>query len=806
LNSKKKGPQDKIEDWFKSMNWKPAKFQKETWQAYAQKNAGMINAPTGSGKTYSIMLPCIADGQENDKGVQMIWITPIKALSKEIFLAAERAIIGLHSKWRVALRTGDTTTSERKKILTNPPQILITTPESIHVMMASKGYADFFKSLKCIVVDEWHELMGSKRGVQVELAMSRFRGLNNHLKVWGISATIGNMEGASDVLHGIFNQDVLFVKSNAEKKIEVKTLLPEDIEKFPWAGHLGLTMVKKVIPIILNSKTTLIFTNTRAQCEIWYQKLLDAHDDFAGVMAMHHGSISKELRDWVEESLHEGKLKLVVCTSSLDLGVDFRPVETIIQIGSPKSISRFMQRAGRSGHQPGATSKIFFVPTNSLELIEAAALRSSIKKNKIEKRIPYYRSFDVLIQYLMTLAVSEGFNGNKILQEIRTTFSFADITDDEWNKVLNFLLFGGKSLGAYDEYRKLEIVDGIYKVESKAIAYRHRMSIGTIVSDAMMQIRYVKGTYLGTVEEYFISNLEEGDTFWFAGRSLELIRIKDMTVQVKDSKKKNGKIPSYMGGRLAFSSQMSDELRSKMNDYLNNEIVDVEVKALIPLFETQKGRSCLPRIDEFLIEYYQSDEGYHLMIYPFEGRNVHEGLASLIGKRLSRILPISFSIAYNDYGFELLSDKKIDVDLLINKSLFSDENLMTDIQASMNAIELAKRNFRDIAKISGLIFQGYPGKPKKDRHLQSSSQLLFGVFREYEPDNLLYLQTYEEIRIFQFEEERMRSAISRIQELNFKIIHLKKPSPFSFPLMVDRLREKMTSEKIEDRIAKMLLI
>lgn len=489
----------------------------------------------------------------------------------------------------------------------------------------------------------------------------------------------------------------------------------------------------------------------------------------------------------------------------LDLGVDFRPVESIIQIGSPKGVSRFIQRAGRSGHQPGALSKIYFVPTHALELVEAASLRTSIDNQQLDERIPYFRSFDVLTQYLMTLAVSDGFVPIETFAQIKKTFSYKYITEEEWLKVLNFLVHGGNTLSVYDEYQKIVIDKGVYTVENKGIALKHRLSIGTIISDAMMQVKYVRGARLGAIEEWFVSQLEPGDAFWFAGRSLELVRIKDMTAQVKDSKKINAKIPSYMGGRLSFSSQMSEVLRNKIDEYLKNLHQDVEISKLSPLFEMQRERSCLPGKDDLLIEYFETDQGFHLLIYPFEGRNVHEGMAAFIGKRLSRILPITFSIAMNDYGFELLSDKKIEVNQYINKNLFSVKNLFEDIQASMNAVEMAKRKFRDIALISGLVFQGYPGKQKKERHLQSSSQLLFNVFHEYEPDNLLYLQTYEEVRTFQLEEARLRKALERIKKQNIIIQEIERPSPFSFPLIVDRLREKLSSEKLEDRIKKMMI-
>ena len=446
--------------------------------------------------------------------------------------------------------------------------MLITTPESLHLLLAQKGYEEFFGNLKAVIADEWHELMGSKRGVQVELALSRLKTIVPGLKVWGISATIGNMDEAIAALLGDYYQQKKFtvIKADIEKKVEVVSVMPESVEMMPWSGHLGIRLLQHVVDIVKQSTTTLIFTNTRSFAEIWYQKMLDKAPELSGLIAMHHGSISQELRSWVEDQLHEGKLKAVVCTSSLDLGVDFRPVETVIQVGSPKGVARFLQRAGRSGHQPGAVSKIYFVPTHSLELMEAAALREAIKQKIVEDRLPYIRSFDVLIQYLLTLAVSEGFKPEEILPEIRTTFSFASITDEEWYWLLNFITTGGDSLQAYDEYRKVIIDQGIYKVENRAIAMRHRLSIGTIVGDSSMFVRFVSGKYLGTIEEYFISRLGPGDVFWFAGKNLELVRIKEMEVHVRKSNRKSGAVPSWQGGRMPLSSQMSAMIRYKLDE------------------------------------------------------------------------------------------------------------------------------------------------------------------------------------------------------------------------------------------------
>ncbi|HEV8515512.1 MAG TPA: ligase-associated DNA damage response DEXH box helicase, partial [Cyclobacteriaceae bacterium] len=655
---------------------------------------------------------------------------------------------------------------------------------------------------------EWHELMGSKRGVLMELALSRLKTIAPGLKIWGISATIGNMEQSMQVLLGDYFENkrkTIIIRADIEKKIEIISVFPDEVERLPWSGHLGIVLLEKVIPIILQGKSTLIFTNTRSFAEIWYQKLLDKAPELSGTIAMHHGSISAELRNWVEDQLHEGKLKAVVCTSSLDLGVDFRPVETIIQVGSPKGVARFLQRAGRSGHQPNATSKIYFLPTNSLELTEAAALREAMNKKIVEDRIPYIRSFDVLIQYLVTIAVSDGFYPDQIFKEIKNTFCYSSISEEEWHWVLNFITTGGAALTAYNEYRKVISDEGLLKVENKRIAYRHRLSIGTIVGDNTLWVKYVSGKFLGSIEEYFISRLNVGDVFWFAGKSLELVRIKEMEVHVRQSKRKSGKVPSWQGGRMPLSSQMSEMIRLKIDEAATGKEKDEEMIFLRPLMHLQKERSHLPKRNEFLIEYFHSDEGYHVVMYPFEGRNVHEGMAALIAYRLAQIKPLTFSIAMNDYGFELLCDQEIPIYEAVETNVLGEENLIKEIQASINSTEMARRKFRDIAAISGLVFKGFPGKPIKEKHLQSSSQLFFNVFNEYDSTNLLLLQAFEEVMDFQLEEARLRQALQRIHHQKIIITEPDRPTPFAFPIMVDRTREKLSSEKLEDRIRKMMV-
>src|SRR6187399_3574110 len=816
-----------IVEWLSSKDRRPFLFQEQSWQHIINGQSGLVNAPTGCGKTYSVFLGAVIDfinhhpddyKKRKNSGLQLLWITPLRALATDIGRAMEEVIAALGINWKVGIRNGDTSTTERAKQKKQMPEVLIITPESLHLLIGQKGYAEIFSSLKIIAVDEWHELLGSKRGVQVELAVSRIIGVRSsavtsnlksqtsNISVWGISATIGNLEEASEVLLSSLKKKGVMVKAEMKKQIEVESIFPDEIEKYPWAGHLGIKLIHKVLPIIHESKTTLIFINTRGMSEIWYQQLLNASPDLAGVIALHHGSVERELREWVEENLHTGKLKAVVCTASLDLGVDFRPVETVIQVGSPKGVARFLQRAGRSGHQPDAVSKIYFLPTHSLELIEAAALKSAIKEELIESRVPMLLCYDVLMQWLCTLAISDGFVADEIFEEIRSTYCYREISEDEWRQILHNLTSGGNALQQYDEYKKVEVIDGMYRVTSRRIAMRHRLHIGTIVSEPMMKVQLLHGGFIGVIEEWFISRLTPGEVFSLAGRKLEYVSSKDMTAYVRRSTAKKSIVPSWQGGRMPLSANLGKKLRETLDEVTGCWMLDTgnkELSALQPLFELQQELSHLPKANELLIEQIETDEGHHLFVYPFEGRLVHEAMAAILAYRISRITPITFSFAMNDYGFELLSDQPIPLDDSNVYELFSPENLFEDVQRSVNSTEMAKRKFRDIATIGGLIFQGMPGERKKARHLQASASLLFNVFNEYEPHNLLLRQSYNEVFAQQMEETRLRDMLNRIQRSKIILTFPNQYTPFCFPIKVDSMREDLSSEKLEDRVRKM---
>jgi ATP-dependent Lhr-like helicase len=805
------------ENWFQKQDWKPFPFQKESWNAFLEGKHGLLNAPTGSGKTYALWFPIVLNYIKNNpdyktkhkKGLKAIWITPLRALSQEIKQSAERITQDLETQMTVGIRTGDTSAKERAKMRTNMPDLLITTPESLQLLLSSKDYKKTFKNCSAIVVDEWHELLGTKRGVQMELGLSRLKTICKELRIWGISATIGNLEQAREVLLGPTSPELensVLVKANLNKKITVKSIVPKEMETFPWRGHLGLHLLDQVVPIINNSKTTLLFTNTRSQCEIWFQKILEKYPEFAGEMAMHHGSINKETRLWVEQAIRNESLKAVVCTSSLDLGVDFAPVETVVQIGGPKGVARFLQRAGRSGHRPGKESVIYFLPTHAIELVEASAMQKAVLNSAVEDRIPYLNSFDVLIQYLTTLAVSDGFYPDEIYPEIKQTFCYQTLTEEQWQWLLNFLVMGSQSLKSYDEYKKVEVEeDGKFKVNSRAVAMRHRFQIGTIVGDATISVRYQKGGYIGSIEEYFISKLSPGDVFTFAGRNLEFIRIKGMAAHVRNSSKRTNKVPSWMGGRLSFSAKMSELLRQELyTAELEFDQQSEEIQALQPMFAKQREESLVPQPHQFLIETFKTRDGYHHMFYPFEGRAIHEGMSSLLAYRVSLLMPITCSLAFNDYGFELLSDREINIQEILDNNLFTPEYMLSDLQKSLNSNEMARRKFRDIAVISGMVFTGYPEKGVKMKHLQSSSELLFDVFRDFEDDNLLYQQAFTETFEHQLEEGRLRLALERIAEQDVVWKKCSQPTPLSFPIITDRLREKLSNEKLADRIQRMI--
>ncbi len=791
--------------WFSDLGWTPFEYQSTVWRRFLKGESGLVHSATGSGKTLAAILgPMLAKGAEDLQGLRVLWITPLRALSHDTERALREAASVFAPEWRVETRTGDTPSSVKAKQAKEMPQILVTTPESLNLLLSYPHSRSSLSAVDCVIVDEWHELMSSKRGVQTELALARLRMWNPDVRTWGLSATLGNLPEALTVLMGIGRKGSL-VTGDVPKHIVIDTLLPESIERFPWAGHLGVKMLPQVIEAIESSCSCLVFTNTRSQTEIWHQAIVTARPDWKGVGETHHGSLDRGVRDAVELGIKSGRLRCVVCTSSLDLGVDFSPVDRVLQVGSPKGVARLLQRAGSSGHQPGSVSRITCVPTFALELIDISATRQGAIDGRIEKRASLSTPLDVLAQHCVTVALGGGFAKNELLAEVRTSHAYATLTDGEWQWTLDFVMRGGSSLKAYPEYHKVIEVDGVCRVDDRKIGLRHRLSIGTIVSDAAVQVQYVHGGQLGSVEESFASRLLAGDQFLFGGTILEFVRLREMTCWVRRAKKLKGAVPRWMGGRLPLSNELAQSLRERLDEAARGVFASPEMAKVKPLLEVQGRWSAIPKANELLIEEHQSREGHHLFIFPFEGRLVHEGLAALFAYRISRRQAITFSMAMNDYGFELLSNEKADVHDAVESGLFAKAGLLEDIPASLNAAEMARRQFREIARVAGLVFQGYPGSNKSARQIQASSGLFYDVFTKYDPTNLLLDQARREVLERQLEASRLVQSLERLSRSRILITAPSHPSPLAFPILVDRLRQTVSSERVGTRIERMAL-
>lgn len=801
---------DLAKAWFAKRGWKPFAFQRRVWAAVERGESGLLHASTGAGKTYAVWLAALRAFKAEAQGrhaapLQVVWVTPMRALAADTARALQMPLDDLGLPWSVGIRSGDTGSAERAQQARRLPSVLVTTPESLTLLLTRAQAREDFATLRLVVVDEWHELLGNKRGVQLQLALARLRHWHPSLPTWGLSATLGNLQHALDVL---LPQGGLLVQGRQDKQLQVDTLLPTAIERFPWAGHMGLKMLDQVNREIDASTSCLVFTNTRAQAELWYQALLEVRPEWAGLIALHHASLARDTRDWVERSLKQGNLKAVICTSSLDLGVDFLPVERVLQIGSAKGIARLVQRAGRSGHAPGRRSRVTLVPTHSLELVEAAAARHALAAGHIEARHSPRLCMDVLVQHLVSMALGSGFHPQQLLAEVRSTWAFSELRDSQWQWALDFVCHGGSSLSAYPDYQRVERQpDGTYKVASERLARRHRMSIGTIVSDASLQLKYWSkgggGKALGSVEEAFIARLRPGDTLVFAGRVLELVRVENMTAYVRRSTARKAAVARWNGGRMPLSSELADALVEQLGAASQGRFQSPEMRAVRPLLALQAQWSALPTPETLLAETFKSRQGWHLFLYPFAGRMANLGLANLIAWRVSRVQPLSVSIAVNDYGFELLSPGNVDWATHLPQALGT-EHLLDDVLASLNAGEMALRRFREIAQIAGLVFGGYPAAQKSLRQIQASSGLFYEVFRKHDTGNLLLAQARDEVLNEELEIERLHRQLLKMGQLQLELRPLKRPGPLAFALLVEGMRETLSTERLADRIARMV--
>ena len=849
----------RLDAWFAARGWTVFDFQEEAWRAYRAGESGLIHAATGTGKTLAAWLGPVLEwldesardsrdtrdsGDTRDAGdtgdaqcardtqdtrgtgiprspartgagkkptappLQVLWLTPLKALAADTLQSLAEPLAELAPAWTLEARTGDSSSAVRARQRRRLPSALVTTPESLSLLLSRPEAREAFAELRAVVVDEWHELLSGKRGTQTELCLTRLRAWRPGLRTWGLSATLGNPDTALAALVGVANVRAgrgRLVRGLAAKAVDIRTLLPEDLTRFPWAGHLGLQMLPEVLQVIEAGRSTLVFTNTRAQTERWYQAILDARPDWAGQIALHHGSLAADSRRWVEAGLSSGGLRAVVTTSSLDLGVDFSPVEHTVQVGSPKGVGRLLQRAGRSGHQPGAASRLYLAPAQAFDLLEAAAARAAVAEGAVEPREPLAAPMDVLIQHLVTIAVGGGFEAEAMYAEVRDAHAYRDLPRADWEWALRFLTQGG-ALAAYPEYRRVVIEDGLHKVTDRGLAARHRANVGTIVGDAQITVAFVGGARLGEVEESFIARLNTGERFVFAGRSLELVRVRDLHAYVRLARGPADVVPAWTGGGLPISAELAAAVRGLVDAARRGVFASPELEALRPLLAAQARLSRLPAAGEWLIEALRTRAGHHLFFYPFAGRAANEALAALTAHRLSRRAPVTFSFAANDYGFELRSAVAAPLEAALAEGLLSPEGWREDLEAAVNAAELAKRRFREIARVANLILQGrHPGERKSLRQLQTSGGLLFQVFRKHEPDNLLLRQAREEALERGLQAGRAGAALTEATAGGVALTRPPRLTPFGFPLVVEGLRARLSSESLAERIGRMRL-
>jgi ATP-dependent Lhr-like helicase len=801
-------PASQLQPFFKAKGWKPFPFQKETWAAYQDGKSGLLHAPTGLGKTLAVFLGPLEEtlraGKPEDS-CQVLWLTPLRALAADTLRALREPLETLAPHLRAEARTGDTSSAIRARLRNKLPYTLVTTPESLSLMLTHADMREKLSHLRCVIVDEWHELLGTKRGVQAELCLARLRAWFPELRTWGLSATLGNLQEARDVLIPPGRADAVTVSADLTKKILIRTLIPKEIDRFPWSGHIGTRLGSQVVKTLEKATTTLLFTNTRSQTEIWFQELLSLRPDWQGKIAMHHGSLDRAERDFAENGLRDGSLKCVVCTSSLDLGVDFSPVDQVIQVGSPKGIARLLQRAGRSGHQPGKTSEIIGVPANALELVEFAAARDAALARNLESRKPLEKPLDVLVQHLVTCAIGEPFLPDRMREEIQSSYAYRHLTDAEWEWCLGFISNGGKALAVYPRYQKAVLdEEGRYTVTDKRLIQQHRLSIGTISSETGVTIKFANGTTLGTVEESFISKIKPGSQLIFAGRRLELVRLVQRSATVKPATRKTkGQIAIWGGAKMPLSTELSHAIALRLKGHGTPA---AEMDAVRPILDLQQRWSRLPDDETLLVEHTRSREGEHLFLFPFAGRLVHEGLGALMAHRISRDTGEAIQSTQNDYGFSLNSRRGLFLDEKSIHEYLTAENLLDDLISCMNTAELARRQFREIARVSGLILQTPPGRPQRShREIQSSATLLYEVLHRYDPENLLLEQSRREILEKQLEFTRLHHVIQQLQNRPVHFQETEHLTPMAFPLWADRLQAIHTGPDAVTRLESMLV-
>lgn len=781
-------------DWFKTKGWAAYPHQLEMIEQANNGKSILLIAPTGSGKTLSGFLPSLIDlTQRPHQGLHTLYLSPIKALAVDIARNLETPLSEMGLPITVETRTGDTPQAKRNRQRVRPPNMLMTTPESLELMLSWPDADRLFGSVKMIIIDEIHALAGTKRGDLLSLSLAALRSLAPQSQSIGLSATVAKPERFTPWLAS--HQDSLCVlKPDLTKAIDL-SILETEAGRLPWAGHGGLYAAKEIYALITKHRPCLVFVNTRAQAEMLFQALW-VHNDLTLKIGLHHGSLEVGLRRKTEAAMARGELDAVVATSSLDLGIDWADIQLVIQVGAPKGTSRLMQRIGRAGHRLDAPSRAMIVPANRFEVLESLAAKINVEERLLDDVPDHDGGLDVLAQHIVGRAVAGPFDADQLYEQVRGAAHYHRLTRDSFDRVLDFVATGGYALGHYSQFQRIvQGVDGMWRLTSRRVATRWRMNVGTIVESDTVKVRLKGGPVLGEIEDYFVQGLSPGDSFIFAGRILEFAGMKANQMLARPGRRGEPKIPAYAGGRLPLSPGLAQRVRQLLNDPQTHRYLPPMVQEWLSI---QKWVSVLPGEDSLLVETFPRGGKTYMVAYCFAGRNAHQTLGMLLTRRMERegLGPLGF--VATDYAIAVWSRHRVHTP----ENLFTTDILGDDLEEWMAESSMLKRSFRQVAIISGLIDKNSPGAEKTGKQVTINSDLIYDVLRQHQPDHLLLQATRADAA-------RGMTDIKRLSDLlalyDGDIVHqpLERVSPLSVPLLLEVGRESVTASAVDELLGEL---
>ncbi|MEM7739917.1 MAG: ligase-associated DNA damage response DEXH box helicase [Pseudomonadota bacterium] len=793
---------DRFDNWFKGRGWTLRDHQRAVLKAGLAGQSTLLIAPTGGGKTLAGFLPSLVElaaAPKNERTLHTLYVSPLKALAIDIARNLMNPVEDMGLPIVVESRTGDTKNSVRQRQRTTPPDILLTTPEQLSLLLAHPSANDLFAGLRCVVLDELHALKGSKRGDLLSLALARLWTLAPGMRTVGLSATVDDPLPLRRYLvpqdePGGNRAKLILAEGGTKPSVDVFT----PGENIPWSGHSGRHSFEAIYEAIKTHTTTLVFTNTRSQAEVCFQELWRMNDDSLPI-ALHHGSLEREQRQRVEAAMASGTLKAVVCTATLDMGLDWGSVDLCICLGAPKGAARLVQRIGRSNHRMDEPSAAILVPANRFEVLECVAAKEAVDQGLLDGDPYQGGALDVLCQHIWGMAAAEPFHPDRLYQEIKSAAPYADLTRNQFDEALDFVATGGYAMRAYDRFRRIvPMPDGRMRIRDARTAQLYRMNAGTIVDLPTYNVRLGRmsrkdgraksprgGRKLGTIEEFFLSQLAPGDTFIFAGEVLRLEGVHDMDVYVTRAQGEEVKIPTWTGAKFPLSSFLADRVRTMVNDPDTWSALPAPVRDWLAW---QRKRSYLPHPDELLIETFPRAGKFHLVCYPFDGRLAHQSLGTLVTRRLERLGLQPLGFCPTEYALSVWMRKDpVDVDM---DALFEEDLLGDDLDLWLADAQLMKRTFRNCAMIAGMIEKNHPGQEKTGRQVSFSAGLIYDVLRDHQPDHILMKAAWNDAAAGFLDLGRLSKLLARVRG---RLVHrpLDRVSPLAVPVMMEWGRESV---------------